>query len=65
MARAAIAEARRHSGFSTIVASVDEANVASVRVLEKLGFRRTASRPGAFGDVIELVLENSWVDRTR
>ena len=42
MARASIAEARRHSGFSTIVASVDEANVASVRVLEKLGFRRLA-----------------------
>jgi RimJ/RimL family protein N-acetyltransferase len=62
MARAAIAEARRHSGFSTIVASVDEANVASVRVLEKLGFRRAASRPGAFGDVIELMLEG--VDRT-
>jgi [ribosomal protein S5]-alanine N-acetyltransferase len=45
MARASIAEARRYSDLSTIVASVDEANVASVRVLEKLGFRRTARPP--------------------
>ena len=63
MARASITEARRHSGFSTIVASVDEANVASVRVLDKLGFRRTARHPGAFGDVLVLVLEASYVDR--
>ena len=57
MARASISKARRHSGFSTIVASVDEANVASVRVLEKLGFRQTARHPGAFGDVLVLALE--------
>ena len=56
MARASIAEARRHSGFNTIVASVDEVNVASVRVLEKLGFRRAGRHPGAFGDVLVLVL---------
>ena len=62
MARASIAEARRHSSFNTIVASVDEANVASVRVLEKLGFRRTSRHPGAFGDVLVLVLEASCVD---
>jgi RimJ/RimL family protein N-acetyltransferase len=57
MARASIAEARRHSGFSTIVASVDEANVASIRVLEKLGFRRDARHPGTLGDVLVWVLE--------
>ena len=62
MARASIAEARRHSGFSTVVASVDEANGASVRVLEKLGFRRASRRLGAFGDVLVLVLEASCVD---
>ena len=61
MARTSIAEARRHSGFSTIAASVDEANVASVRVLEKLGFRRAARHPGAFGDVLVLVLDDSCV----
>jgi RimJ/RimL family protein N-acetyltransferase len=63
MARASIAEARRHSGFCTIVASVDEVNVASVRVLEKLGFRQTARRPGAFGDALVLVLEASCVNQ--
>ncbi len=34
MARASIAEARRHPGFGTIVAGVDAVNVASLRVLE-------------------------------
>jgi len=63
MARASIAEARRHSGFSTIVASVDEANVASVRVLEKLGFRRASRHPGAFGDALLFVLEASCLDQ--
>jgi [ribosomal protein S5]-alanine N-acetyltransferase len=59
MARASIAEAHRHSGFSTIAASVDEANVASVRVLEKVGFRRAARHPGVFGDVLVWVREAS------
>ena len=59
MARASIAEARRHSGFGTIVASVDEVNVASVGILEKLGFRRASKYPGAFGDVLVLVLESA------
>ena len=62
MARASVAEARRHSGFSTIAASVDEGNVASVRVLEKLGFRRTSTHPGAFGNVLVLVLDAPGVD---
>ena len=57
MARTSIAEARRQPGFSTIVASVDEVNVASVRVLKKLGFRKVATRPGGFGNVFVLVLE--------
>ena len=57
MARASIAEARRHPGFSTIVASVDQANVASVRVLENLGFRPASRHPGAFGDGLVLRLE--------
>jgi RimJ/RimL family protein N-acetyltransferase len=64
MARASIAEARRHSGFDKIAASVDEVNVASVRVLEKLGFRRAARHPGAFGDVLVLVHEASYVDES-
>ena len=56
MARASIAEARRHPGFRTIVASVDEVNVASVRVLEKLAFRRVATLPGRFGDTFVMQL---------
>jgi RimJ/RimL family protein N-acetyltransferase len=54
MARAAMAEARRHPSFAEIVASVDQVNVASVRVLEKLGFERIGTREGAFGDVLVL-----------
>jgi ribosomal-protein-alanine N-acetyltransferase len=63
MASASIAEARRHPGFSTIVAGVDEVNIASVRVLEKLGFRRVATHPGSFGNV--LLLEASDADSER
>lgn len=48
MARMSIDEARRH-GFAEIVAGVDEANAASLHVLDKLGFERTATLPGAFG----------------
>src|SRR5262245_6929582 len=59
MAVASIAEAHRHPGFSTIVAGVDEVNVASVRVLEKLGFRRQATHPGSFGNTLLLLLEVS------
>jgi RimJ/RimL family protein N-acetyltransferase len=56
MASACIAEARRHRGFETIVASVDEVNASSVRVLDKLGFRQTANYPGRFGEVLVLRL---------
>jgi RimJ/RimL family protein N-acetyltransferase len=55
MGRMAVAEARRH-GFATIVASVDEVNVASVRVLEKLGFERIEMMQGAFGNMLLLRL---------
>src|SRR5262245_58837588 len=62
MAAASIAEARRHPGFSTIVAGVDEINVASLHVLEKLGFRRSATHPGSFGTTLLLLLEAADVD---
>jgi ribosomal-protein-alanine N-acetyltransferase len=51
MARAAIARARSHAGFETIVAGVDAVNGTSCRVLEKIGFTRTATVQGAFGDM--------------
>jgi [ribosomal protein S5]-alanine N-acetyltransferase len=50
MARASISDARANAGFTDIVAGVDEVNAASVRVLEKLGFERTATVAGAFGN---------------
>jgi hypothetical protein len=34
-------------------APVDEPNLASIRVLEKLGFRRCGDMPGAFGRMFE------------
>lgn len=37
------------AGLPTIVAAVDAPNVASIRVLEKLGFERHREWPGAFG----------------
>lgn len=52
MARAAIEHARSAAGFDEIVADVDEVNSRSVRLLEKLGFERTGTRQGAFGDIL-------------
>lgn len=57
MARAAIVEARHHLGFETILAGVDAVNAASVRVLEKLGFRQIGSSPGTFGETLLMRLE--------
>ncbi len=51
MGRAAIAHARTEAAFREIIATVDEPNVASTRVLIKLGFEQIGSAPGAFGDV--------------
>jgi RimJ/RimL family protein N-acetyltransferase len=56
MARASIAEARALGALGEIVASVDDVNRASVRVLEKLGFVSVGKRPGAFGDMLFLRL---------
>ena len=52
MARAAVAQARTLPGFAEIVAAADEVNVRSVRLLEKLGFERIGTTPGAFGDIL-------------
>jgi ribosomal-protein-alanine N-acetyltransferase len=56
MARASIAYARTRAGFADIAATVDAINAASLRVLEKLGFERCGSRPGAFGPTLLLRL---------
>jgi RimJ/RimL family protein N-acetyltransferase len=59
MTRTAIAEARRQRGFETIVAAVDEENVASVRVLRKIGFRQVSTQAGSVGKVLVMLLEPS------
>ncbi len=59
MAAACIAAARKYEGFATIVASVDEVNAASLRVLEKLGFERIATLQGAFGNMFLLRLSSA------
>ena len=56
MARTSIAHARHQSGFTEIVASVDEINAASLRILEKLGFERVATQQGSFGNMFVLRL---------
>jgi ribosomal-protein-alanine N-acetyltransferase len=56
MARASIDHARSHPGFAHVMVSVDEVNVASLRVLEKLGFERIATQPGSFGNMLILRL---------
>jgi RimJ/RimL family protein N-acetyltransferase len=64
MARAAVSEARRQPGFGRIAASVDEDNVASRRVLEKLGFQRVATLPGNLGNVVLVMLADLEADAT-
>ena len=46
----------QNCALGEIVASVDDVNRASVRVLEKLGFEPVGIRPGAFGDMLLLRL---------
>ena len=50
-AHAVMAFAERSAGVTMFVASVDEPNVASIRILEKLGFQFEGTRPGDFGAV--------------
>jgi RimJ/RimL family protein N-acetyltransferase len=53
MARASIACARSR-GITQLLASVDEVNAASCRILEKLGFKRVATQQGSFGPMFVL-----------
>ena len=56
MALTSIAHARRQPGFAEIIASVDEVNVASLRILRKLGFERLSTQQGSFGNMLVLRL---------
>jgi RimJ/RimL family protein N-acetyltransferase len=55
MGRTCVAQARA-AGLGEIRAGVDEVNVASMRVLEKLGFQRVDVEQGAFGNLLSLRL---------
>lgn len=59
MARAAIARARHHAGLREIIVSVDEINVASHRILEKLGFEWIETQKGQFGKMFLLRLKGT------
>ena len=56
MARAAIVEARARGALNEVVASVDDVNRASVRVLDKLGF--------VHRDMRALLVKGSLLDST-
>lgn len=58
MARSAIAEARKQPEFRVIIASVDEVNSASLRLLRKLGFTRFSIEQGCFGNIFLMRLES-------
>ncbi len=52
MATALVDYVRVHTTAREIISAVDEPNVASCRVLEKLGFEQTHTSPGAFGQIL-------------
>jgi ribosomal-protein-alanine N-acetyltransferase len=56
MGRTSIAQARQQEAFAEIIASVDEVNVDSRRVLKKLGFEWIATQQGEFGNMFLLRL---------
>jgi len=56
MARAAIEHAHRYAKMTGILASVDEVNSSSLRILEKLGFKRISVQEGSFGNMFLLRL---------
>jgi ribosomal-protein-alanine N-acetyltransferase len=51
-ARARIRFCRNEARMDEIVSSVDEPNAGSMPVLEKVGFRRHGSVPGALGLIV-------------
>ena len=63
-AAAALIERARASGTGDVHAAVDEPNVASIRVLERLGFERCGEAPGAFGRTLRFRLPAGRSPRT-
>jgi [ribosomal protein S5]-alanine N-acetyltransferase len=58
-AEALVGFARARGSHREVLASVDEPNTASLRVLEKLGFELRGEATGAFGRVLNLALPAS------
>lgn len=52
IARALVEFAREHTSMVEVHSGVDEPNLASQRVLEKLGFEIRGAIPGAFGPIV-------------
>jgi len=65
MSRAMIALAFDRHRLDVIDTAVDEPNVASVRVLERLGFAEIGQSPGAFGTTLHFRLTRADRDRDR
>jgi [ribosomal protein S5]-alanine N-acetyltransferase len=65
MSRAMIALAFDRHGLDVIDTAVDGPNVASVRVLLRLGFTEIGRSPGAFGTTLHFRLARAGRDRAR
>ena len=63
MSRAMIALAFDRHGLDVIDTAVDAPNVASVRVLRRLGFSEVGQSPGAFGATLHFRLTRAERDR--
>jgi len=63
MSRAMIALAFDRHGHDVIDTAVDAPNVASVRVLQRLGFSEVGQSPGAFGRTLHFRLTRADRDR--
>jgi len=60
--RAALTWGACHVGLTEFHASVDAPNVASLRLLAKLGFRETGRSAGSMGDLVHWTLDGAQVD---
>lgn len=60
LATALVEFAVAKAGFEEVPAATDEPNIASVRVLENVGFRRTGHTAGPFGRTLLFTYRPTW-----